>query len=252
MRVIAVLYLFLMVLATDTAMAQNDLITEPTLLYRKRILYGANLNSAELGGINFKYQWQKTHLLKNGFDIELARLRHPKEERVYSPVSQSPRRYTPGRINMAFFLRTGYGQNVFITRREYKNAISLHYNYSIGATTALLKPIYIDARVISTDFNDHIATEKYDPVNKHKYPSDVFGNASFLKGFSELSARFGGHFKNSLSVEWGAYPEDFYSLEAGFVVDVFGRNLPLMADEFTKNKNVYFTLFLGFTLGHNK
>ncbi len=252
MRVLAKMYVFVLVLAGFSAFAQNDLITEPTLLYRRRIQFGANLNSAELGGVNFKYQWQKTALQKNGFEVELARLRHPKEERVFSPISESPRKYTPGRVNMAFFLRTGYGQNAFITDRIYKNSVSLHYNYSFGLTTVFLKPIYIDASVRSADNREYVATEKYDPVVKHNNPAVIFGNASFTRGFDELSVRAGGHFKNSLSVEWGQYPEDYYSLEAGFVVDVFPRELPLMSDQFAKNKNVFFTLFLGFTLGYNK
>lgn len=253
MRVVAKLYVFVFMLAAWPAFAQNDLITQPTLLYRKRIQFGANINSAELGGINFKYQWQKTALRKNGFEVELARLRHPKEERVYSLIAESPRKYTPGRINMAFFLRTGYGQNVFVTDRQYKNSVSLHYNYSFGVTTALLKPIYIDRSVqVEGQNRTYIATEKYDPVNKHRDPGIIYGNASFTRGLDELTVRAGGHFKNSLSVEWGQYPEDYYSLEAGFVVDVFGRPLPLMADELAKNKQVFFTLFLGFTFGYNK
>ncbi len=253
MRVVAKLCSLVFVFTALTAVAQNDLITEPTLLYRKRIQYGANLNSATLGGLNFKYQWQKTALLKNGFDLELARIRHPKEERVYGQ-SDNPKQYTPGRINMAFFLRTGYGQNVFITTRDYKNAVSLHYNYSFGVTTALLKPIYIDVFKLSQDpfGQDYIATEKYDPVNTHTTPYTIYGNATFTRGFNEMTARVGGHFKNSLSVEWGEYPDAFNSLEAGFCVDVFAQPLPLMADELAKNKQLYFTLFLGFTFGQNR
>jgi hypothetical protein len=253
MRVVAKLSSLVFVLMAFTALAQNDLITEPTLLYRKRLQYGFNLNSSTLGGLNFKYQWQKTALLKNGFDVELARIRHPKEERVYGQ-SDNPKQYTPGRVNMAFFLRTGYGQNVFITTRDYKNAVSLHYNYSFGVTTALLKPIYIDVFKLSQDpfGQDYIATEKYDPVDKHTTPFIIYGNSAFSRGFNELSAQVGGHFKNSLSIEWGEYPDAFNSLEAGFCIDVFAQPLPLMADELARNKQLYFTLFLGFTFGQNR
>lgn len=235
------------------AVAQNDLITDPTLMYRKRIQYGAHLNSAALGGLNFKYLWQKTALVKNGFDIDLSRIRHPKEERVYGQ-SDNPKQYTPGRINMAFFLRTGYGQNVFITTRDYKNAVSLHYNYSFGVTTALLKPIYIDVFKSSQDPNgqDYIATEKYEPVNTHTTPFTIYGNATFTRGFNELTAKVGGHFKNSLSVEWGEYPDAFTSIEAGFCVDVFAKPLPLMAEELTSNNNIFLTLFIGVTFGQNR
>lgn len=233
--------------------AQNELITEPTLLYRKRHLYGINLNSAELGGLQYQFQWQKTALIKNGFQVELARLRHPKEERIYSQ-SPDPRKYTPGRVNMAFFLRTGYGQNLFITDRNYKTAISLHYNYTFGLTTAMLKPIYIDVLKTSNDPSNqqYVTSEKYDPVDKHNNPFIIYGNSGFAKGFSESTFNLGLHFKNSLSVEWGAYPDAFQSLEAGFVVDVFPSTLKMMAPEYGTNNNIFVTLFVGFNLGYNK
>ncbi len=244
---------FIFTLTTLQVFAQNDFIAEPTLLLRHRQLFGFNLNTAELGGINYKYQWQKTALVKNGFEIELARLRHPKEERIYGQ-SENPKKYTPGRINMAFFLRTGYGQNIFITDRQYKNAISLHYNYSVGATTVFLKPIYIEVIKSLTDptGSEFLATEKYDPANKHTTPSLIYGNAPFTTGIEETSVRVGGHFKNSLSVEWGQYPDAFNSIEAGFVIDVFGQKLPMMAESVAKNRNIIFTFFLGFYIGSNK
>ena len=253
MQVVAKLCTLVLLFTSFAANAQNDLITEPTLMYRKRIQYGVHLNTAGLGGLNFKYLWQKTALIKNGFDIDLSRIRHPKEERVYGQ-SDNPKQYTPGRINMAFFLRTGYGQNVFITTRDYKSAISLHYNYSFGVTTALLKPIYIDVFKISQDpgGQDYIATEKYEPVYKHTTPYTIYGNATFTRGFNELTAKVGGHFKNSLSVEWGEYPHAFTSTEAGFVVDVFAKPLPLMAEELASNKQFFLTLFLGVTFGQNR
>lgn len=252
MRLPVILSVIILLVAAQTALAQNDLITEPTLLYRKRIQFGGNINSAELGGINFRYQWQKTALLKNGLDIELARLRHPKESRVYSAISESPRKFTPGRLNMAFFLRAGYGQNVFITDRIYKNSVSLHYNYQFGLTSAFLKPIYVDVSVRNQDNREYIATERYDPVGAHSNPAVIFGNATFTEGFNDISTRLGGHFKQSLSVEWGQYPENYYTIEAGCVLDVFGRQLPLMADQFARNKSLFFTLFLGFNFGYNK
>ncbi|MCU0422742.1 MAG: hypothetical protein MUC81_08005 [Bacteroidia bacterium] len=234
------------------AKAQNDL-EEPQLLYRKRIMYGANVNSAGLGGINFKFGKQKTALIKNLFEIEFARLRHPKEERVFGQ-SDNPKKYTPGRINMAFFLRAGYGQNLFITDRMYKNSVSLHYNYAFGPTLALLKPIFIEVLKESPNNPTQaiIATERYDPVNEHTFPLAIYGNASFNRGLNLISPRLGGYFRNSLSIEWGQYPDEFRSLEAGFVVDAFATELPLMAPELANNNQFFFTLFLTYYFGQNR
>ena len=118
----------------------------------------------------------------------------------------------------------------------------------------MLKPIYIDVFKSSQDpfGQDYIATEKYEPVYKHTTPFTIYGNATFTRGFNELTAKVGGHFKNSLSVEWGEYPDAFTSIEAGFCVDVFAKPLPLMAEELASNKQFYLTLFLGVTFGQNR
>ncbi|MBW7844399.1 MAG: hypothetical protein H3C45_01895 [Bacteroidia bacterium] len=245
--------LLLLLFCADIVSAQNEMINEPTLLLRKRFLYGFHLNSSSLGGINFKYQWQKTANIKNGIDFDLDRIRHPKEIRVYG-LTESSRQYTPGRINMAFFFRSGYGQTLFITNRDYKNAVSIHYNYAAGATFAFLKPIYVDVFKRSSDpfGQNFIATEKYDPDNKPIAPQAIYGNAGFTNGFGEIKTHVGGYFKNSVVFEWGNYSDFFQLIEAGFCVDVFPNKLPLMAESYAINKNLFFTLFLGYSIGQNK
>lgn len=246
-------YLFLILLIFSLeSFAQNEAITTPQLMYRKRIQWGMNLNSTGLGGVNFKYGWHKTGRINNMFDVELARIRHSKEVRIYGE-SDNPRQYTFGRLNMAFFLRTGYGQNITITERPYKNAVSLHFNYSVGVTSAILKPIYLDIIKIKTDpVRGQVRTvqpERYDPAVHDKQQS-ILGNSSFLEGMGNLSFTPGGYGRASLAVEWGQYPDEFKSLEAGFTVDAFYKPLPLMA--FVPEDYYFFTLFLAFTFGYNK
>jgi hypothetical protein len=236
----------LMVVQTS---AQNQAITESQLLYRKRILAGANLNTSGLGGLNFKFGWQKTDRKKNMLDIEFARVRHPKEQRIYGN-SENPQKYTYGRLNMLFLLRTGIGQTIFLTERPYKNAIQLNFNYSIGLSTALLKPIYLDIyHPYSDGLGGYVKSERYDP-KIHSNQSQIWGNSPFFKGISNTKAEFGAYAKTSLSVEWGEFPEAFYALEAGMVVDGFPQGLELMAYQ---SKNYYlFNFFVGFQFGWNK
>jgi hypothetical protein len=229
--------------------AQNQAIEEPQLFYRKRIQLGGNLNSSGLGGINFKYGWHKTGTRKNMLDIEFARIRHPKETRIYGQ-SETPQQYTFGRLNMAFFLRTGYGQTVFITERPYKNAVQLNFNYAVGLTTAFLKPIYLDIFYPNTDgIGGYVVPERYDPA-KHDNQSRIFGNSSFFQGINNTTAKFGAYGRASMSIEWGEYPDEFHTIEAGMTLDVFPDRLPLMA---YKPKTPYiFNLFIGYQFGWNK
>ena len=243
-----------LLLATFQVMAQNEAITEPQLQYMKRIQWGMNLNSTGLGGVNFKYGWHKTGRVNDMIDIEFARVRHSKETRIYSTASDNPRQYTFGRLNMAFFLRTGYGQNIAITERPYKNAASLHFNYSIGVTTAILKPCYLDIKKIIPDKSGGpsyviVVPEKYDPL-VHTDQTVIMGNSSFTTGLDQLTFSAGGYGKASLAVEWGPYPDEFKSLEAGVVFDTFLNPLPLMA--FVPKDYYFAQLFIEFTFGSNR
>ncbi len=232
--------------------AQNQAITEPQLMYRKQIQYGANLNSTGIGGLNLKFGWHKTDRIKNILDLELARVRDSKETRVYG-ASENPQRYTYDRIYMAFFLRTGFGRNYTITDRPYKNAIALHFNYNIGLTTAILKPIYIDYLNITYDNtgsgSSYVSSVRYDP-DVHNNPQNILGNASFFYGASNTMAKFGGYGRTSLSVQFGQYPDEFHTIEAGCTVDVFPDPLPLMAN--SPRRSLFFILFVGYTYGINK
>jgi hypothetical protein len=236
-------------LVTWNTRAQNQAIEEPQLFYRKRVMIGGNLNSSGLGGINFKYGWHKTGTKKNMLDLELARVRHPKETRIYGQ-SETPQQYTFGRLNMAFLLRSGYGQTIFITERPYKNALQLNFNYAVGVSAAFLKPIYLDIFYPNTDgIGGYVVPERYDPV-KHDNQSRIFGNSSFFQGINNTSLKVGAYGRASLSVEWGEYPDEFHTIEAGVAVDVFPDRLPLMAYQ---PKTFYlFNLFIGYQFGWNK
>ncbi len=231
------------------AVAQNEAITEPQLFYRKRVMIGANLNSSALGGLNFKYGWQKTGLQKNILDIEFARLRHPKETRI-SGQSENPQQYTFGRLNMLFVLRTGYGRTIFLTERPYKNAVQFNFNYNIGLSSALLKPIYLDVYYPNSDgVGGFIKSERYDP-EIHTNQSRIFGNASFFKGMSETKIQLGAYGRASLSVEWGEFPDEFHCIEAGVTLDAFPQGLPLMA--YQPENILLFNFFIGYQFGWNK
>jgi hypothetical protein len=242
------LYVFFS-LITVQVFGQNEAITEAQLFYRKRVQLGANLNSSGLGGINFKYGWQKTGTKKNMLDVELARIRHSKETRIYGS-SETPNQYTFGRLNMLFALRTGYGQTIFLTERPYKNAIQVNFNYALGIHTAILKPIYLDVYRPNLDgFGGYVVSERYDP-DKHDNKSRIFGSSSFFQGIGNTSLQFGAYGKASISIEWGDYADEFHALEAGVVLDVFPDRLPLMA--YQPKTLYYLNLFIGYQFGWNK
>jgi hypothetical protein len=249
MKLLKYIWLSCAICASISSFAQNEAIMEPTRLYRKTMYMGGNLNSSGLFGLNFKYGWHKTGKEKILLDVEFARIRDPKEFRIFG-ASDNPQRYVFGRLNMAFFARTGIGKSIYLTERPYKNAYSVSLQYSAGITTAILKPIYLDVFYLFPDrAGGYVLSERYNP-DIHTNPNLIFGHSQFFKGIDESKLIPGGYGRLGLAVDWGHYTEEFYQLEAGLTMDYFPRALPLMARQ--PERNLFLVLYLGFSYGINR
>lgn len=231
-----------------TAKAQNAPITEPQLMYTKSNLVGIDLNSFKYGGIYYRAGWHKTGSRQNHYEVELCRIKHPKEVRRSSVLSDNPTQFTFGRENVVFFLRNGFGQTITITERPYKNAVGLNFIYTLGASLALLKPVYLD---VYYPYNDgsgrsYLVSEKYDP-EKHTDIFRIYGNSSFTSGLSETKLNLGGYGRAGLQVEWGPYPDETRSLEAGITLEAFSKGIPIMAH--SNADQLFFGLYIAFNWG---
>ncbi|MBC7383563.1 MAG: hypothetical protein H7296_11340 [Bacteroidia bacterium] len=230
--------------------AQNAPILEPQLLYSESNLVGINLNSFKFGGVYYRHGWHKTGTQLNHYEVELTRIKHPKEVRR-SGFSENPNQYTFGRLNVVFFLRNGLGQTITITDRPYKNAVGLNFIYTIGATVAFLKPVYIDVYYPYTDGKPggFLISERYE-AEKHQDVFRIYGNSSATSGLSETSLNVGGYGRAGLQVEWGPYPDETRSLEAGVTVDAFAKGLPIMAH--SNADQFFYGFYLAFNWGKKK
>ncbi len=221
--ILAAMLLFL----TNKNSAQNAPITDGELLYYKDYNLGFNLNSYSGGGIYYRHGWHKTGAKKNYIETELAYIRHPKEVWRYG-YQNNPSSYTYGRLNFVYFWRNSYGQKIELTERSYRNALGLNFVYNVGFTIALLKPAYIDYFAPDSDgVGSTLVSEKYDPA-VHKDEFRIYGNGPFLSGFGEMSAKVGLFGRAGLNIEYGQYPDEYKSLEAGVTFDAFNDKLPMV------------------------
>lgn len=242
------LHILFVVLPVSAIWAQNAPITEPQLMYLQHYQFGVNLNSFRMGGAQFRYGWHKTARVFNHYETEILRIKHPKEVKR-SGFTEQPSQYSFGRLNVALFFRNGIGQTLTITERPYKNAIGLNFVYTVGLSTAFLKPVYLDVFYPYADGtpNGYLVSEKYDPA-KHTDIFRIYGNSSIFAGLSETKVKLGAYGRAGLQVEWGQYPDETKSLEAGVTVDTFLDGLPLMANQ-TADKR-YLGLYLAFNWGY--
>jgi len=229
--------------------AQNELNTEPQLMYLKTNHFGISINSFGLGGINYRNGWHKTGKAQSFFETELIRVKDPKEIRR-TGFSDNPVKYTYGRKNMVFFWRSSLGQTKAITERNYKNALGINFIYAAGLNIGILKPVYIDVYYPSEGgFSGYLVSERYDE-NKHKDIFRIYGNSNFFTGIAQTNIVLGGFGKAGISVDWGQFNDDYKSLEAGLTFDVFNKGLPMMA--YLPDKQLFFGVYLSMNWGFRK
>lgn len=228
--------------------AQNAPITDGELLYYKDFNIGFSLNTYGGGGMYYRHGWHKTGSIKNYIESDISYIRHPKEVWRYG-YQENPSTFTFGRLNYTYFWRNSFGQKIELTERSYKNALGLNFIYNVGISLALLKPAYIDYFILNTDGTNSLLTEKYNP-QKHSIEYRIYGNGPFLSGFNELDVKVGVFGRVGLNIEYGQYPDEYKSLEAGVTFDAFNEKLPMV----NKAEQIQFfpAMYIAFNFGWKK
>ncbi len=198
-------------------------------------------------GIGYRSGKHITGYKKRMFEVELTGMKHPKEVRTVNMYFENSKSFLYGKENSFFLLRSGIGTQKIINSKPYWGGIELRYFYYGGISLGLLKPVYLYI-LHETGIPDKpytLSIEKYDP-EKH-FTENIFGRASFFKGFDKLTPVPGLYFKTGLNFEYGAFDESLKALEVGIAVDAYMKEIPIMA--FDKNKSIFISLYLSFHFG---
>ena len=215
--------------------------------YKQMLTFGLLAHSNGFGA-NFRRGKHVTGLKKRIFDIEFVNMKHPKEYKVYNPSRDNAKGYIFGKLNSVFILRPSIGTQRVITRKADEGGVELRFNYFIGVALAFLKPVYLEIEYKLPDGQKENRTEKYNPDEHSTY--NIYGKAHPLKGIEETKILPGGVAKLGLSFEYGKTPVKIRSLETGIALDVYYKNVPIMASfEGSPDPNNMF--FLSFYLSIN-
>ena len=188
----------------------------------------------------------KTYHLVN---LTLRGINHQKEYKQ-QPQNNSSYSYVYGKINSATSLQAGYGIRRVLAQGEKDDHIKINYNVVGGPLVVFLKPQYYD--IFDSDNPARRRSEKFDP-KIHNF-NNILGASAFTKGMGEISMAYGLHLKNSLSFDWVAYDDNYFSLEPGIMLDVFPQDLPIFAivDGVNRNQAVFLNVFLTLSYGFRK
>lgn len=238
-----------MFFTSNSALAQLDEeeydLAGDNLLFRKE-MSGSGIIHNNGWGLEFRMGKNKTIFKKNMFEANLIEMRNSKEIKSINPFFTNTRSYYYGKLNAVYMLRAGVGQQKMLNRKPYYGGVELRFFYAGGISAGFAKPVYL--HIIELDEGSYryiTVTERYDP--EHHFPDNIYGRASFLKGFDELGFYPGLYVKAGLNIDFGTLNQRPKILEAGIAFDAFTKGIPMMA--FIDPNQYFLTLYISFGIG---
>lgn len=242
------LYALLILFSCLRASAQvnpNEYVEEKPPLMKYEWGFGVQLHTSGWG-IDYRRGKNITGYKKRIFEGELVNFRHPKEIRSVNPYFDNAKSFFYGKLNSITVARVGTGRQRVLYSKAEKDGVEVRLLYSAGASIALAKPIYLFI-LYPTGFEGEfeLIEEKYDP-DRH-YTDNIYGRAPFTRGLNEIKPYPGGYLKTGLSFEYGTYTNNIRCLEVGACLDVYYREVPIMA--LTENNAIFLNFYINWLFG---
>ena len=232
------------ILCTQAHAQVSDVDTSKNILLLREISYGITLHT-QGWGLKYSRGYHKTAFSKRTLVFEFVELQSNKQIRTINPYFTNSKSFIYGKLNSVFDIRGSYGNYKLLNRKPYWGGVELRFLYMGGISLGFAKPVYLYILNPTGDNEYTITEERYDP-NEH-FIDDIYGRASFFKGFGEISFYPGIHAKVGLDFDYGIYRTKVKSLEIGAIVDVFPIPVPIMA--FNDPNYFFLTLYLNFNFG---
>ena len=235
---------FLLPAQTIDIQSENDKPLEERLVYSRQNTYKVALHSQGLG-LGFKIGKIKTINLTRNWFGEAVSLRSLKEIKTITISHSNTRPYVYGKLNYAYVLRFGFGEDRLIYGKPYWGGVETRWTYSVGASLALLKPYYYYVIAYqpsaSGDYVETIEEQTFEPG------ANILGRAAFTKGLLETKVSPGVNASVGLSFEVGKSRTRVQSIDVEVKAECFPLGISIMDSE--RNKRFFLTFMLSYNFG---
>ena len=232
--------------------SEYDLTPLKGIVYFKEYAAGMGLhtNGINLGftrGTITKYNITRFYQFQIGYTSD------PRErmKSEYLPGFDGISSYTYGKQNSFYHIRGGMGKKVFLSEKAHERGIAVGYSFTGGLNFGILKPYHLILEY-SNELDRTFRSEAYSEENAHLFldPNKIRDKGGFLEGWDELSFVPGIHASVAAHFSLGAYEEYIKALEAGLLLDVYIRRVPIMvATEAHPSRFVFPSLYIQIHLG---
>lgn len=235
---LSVCFLSLLVTATH-AQSKLHQIDPQDYQYKHEASGGFRLQT---NGITFygQYGWIKdiyrTRLLQIDYTYNIDY-----RQKQIKAESASSRNYIFGFQNKFHVIRVSAGVMQNIADKANRNGVRLSFVFFGGFSLGLLKPYYLDIKH-NTDAGPVITHERYSSANEDVFLNrdSIAGAAPIRYGLGQMEPVPGINVRASLNFDWGTKDAAVKALEAGILLDMYYKRLPIMVN----NNNRFYQIAL--------
>lgn len=224
--------------------SQDDKPLEERLVYSRQNTYKVALHSQGLG-LGFKIGKIKNIHLTRNWRAEAVSLRSHKEIKAITLSQYNTRPYIYGKLNYAYVLRFGWGEDRLIYGKPYWGGIETRWTYSVGASLALLKPYYYYV----VNYQPSTSGEYVETIEERTFEPglNILGRAAFTKGFGQIKVSPGINASLGLSFDLAKSRTRVQAIDVDVIVECFPMGVSIMDSE--RNKRFFLTFMLSYNFG---
>ena len=225
-------------------LAQGEIDNQDKTFWRNERSFGATAYSDGYG-LDYRELRQTKPNSRLFIEAGIGLYKDPKEIKIQNYSYYSPYSFVYGKINQNWHLNAGIGYQQEIFEKKDLGGVSIGWFVSGGPVLTFCKPIYYKVIVPLTSNSFTYKEEKFDITSM--LPSDIYGRASFFKGFNEIKLYPGLYAHCGFTFEYSHNDKLTQSLEIGSSISGYLKEIPIMENE--SNKQVFFSLYVSYKIG---
>ena len=202
----------------------------------------------------------KTYYKTNYYHVEFGWIKDPRERKQNKnsriTIFNNATSFIYGKRNSFMVIRVGIGSKRYLSEKAKRKGVAVGFNYEFGPSICLLKPYYLVLeRVGEGNIPTFNSVEKYSEENADLFLNynKIVGSGGFFKGYSEISLVPGIQGKIGAHFSLGAFDRIVKALEAGIMVEVYTKKIPIMIEtESIKNSPFFINLYVNLQFGKRK
>jgi hypothetical protein len=243
------LFLIILIASFHASAQKKEKLTDPQdYRYKKQAAGGLRIQTNGLS-IYGEYGWIKDIYRTRLIQLEYTYYIDYRQKKQKSQT-EGGRDYLYGFQNRLHMIHLSYGLERVIADKARRNGVRLSFVFFGGLSLGLLKPYYLELNQPGdTNSLPTHKPERYSSGNEDRFlnKSQIFGAAPIRYGLSQIQPVPGLHTKSALNFDWGSKDEFVKALEAGVMLDVFYKRLPIMVNN--HNRFYQIALYLSFHFG---